>query len=123
MHACLITMAVIGLPAGLCAQQRTQAVSPVPIAYISHGTALPLRERPLVTPRISDENYRIAPSFNTGRSAHGRAIDEMNAINTRRPRAFRFRPVMALTLDAADMDGPARMTGIAPSLMGAKRTR
>ena len=80
------------------------------------------RIAPAVTAGIV-RDYRVMASPHADRSAHRRALDEMNLINNRRPSAFRFRPVMALTVDAADLDGPARMTGIAPVLMGIDRPR
>lgn len=123
MRICLIAIAVTGLPAGLCAQQRADTARPVPLAYIPHRAALPPSEQPAAKAPVSYSEYRIDPSFHSGRSAHSRALDEMNAINMRRPRPFRFQPVMALTFDAAQMDGPARMSGIAPNLMGGKRVR
>lgn len=82
------------------------------------GTAMaPRSENAAPRPSASDR-YRIVRGLDGARSAHTRALDEMNAINMRRPRAFRFKPVMALTFDAADIDGTPRMSGMAPDLMG-----
>lgn len=135
MRNCLIALAIL-TPAASQAQQvaavgssvralaltghRSMVVSarPIPVVRIPPAPALRPRNLAFSPAPVSDRDYRINPSFRADRSAHSRALDEMNAINTRRPRAFRFRPVMALTFDAADMDGPARMSGIAPDLVG-----
>jgi hypothetical protein len=77
------------------------------------GRAIEAPTRP-----VNIRQYRIESGLRADRSAHTRALDEMNAINNRRPRTFRFRPVMALTFDATDLDAPARVSGIAPKLMG-----
>ncbi len=88
------------------------------MVYLARAAALPPRETAAPRAPGGHRDYRIDPTFTDDRSAHGRALDEMNAINMRRPRAFRFQPVMALTFNAGDIDGPARMSGIAPDLMG-----
>jgi hypothetical protein len=93
------------------------------VVSIGGGATLPAREiEPPAVP-TSYRDFRVDPGLHVDRSAHTRALDEMNAINNRRPRTFRFRPVMALTFDAADLDGPTRVSGIAPNLMGWKPRR
>lgn len=119
MRKSLIAMVFVSVPLAAFAQERVGR-----LGYTDHPTsvmpALPARvaAMPSAVSRIPD--YRVGSSLYADRSAHTRALDEMNAINLRRPRAFRFRPVMALTLDAADLDGPPRMAGIAPTLMGVR---
>ncbi len=93
----------------------------IAIVHIAPPAPSPLRPAPEIAAHRGE--YRIAPSFAAGRSPHMRAMDEMNALNNRRPRIFRFRPVMALTLDPARLGAPARMSGIAPNLMGVSARR
>lgn len=114
------------LAGGTCAahaQDRGATTRPFALVRIVQAGGLRPRETELRVTRTSEPDYRVEPSSHIDRSAHTRALDEMNAINNRRPRVFRFRPVMALTFDAADLDGPTRMAGIAPSLVGMKRKR
>lgn len=96
---------------------------PYAMVQVGRTATLPPREIEAPARPTSYREYRVDPGLYADRSAHTRALDEMNAINNRRPRTFRFRPVMALTFDAADLDGPARMSGIAPNLMGLKPRR
>jgi hypothetical protein len=114
----IIAMTVMTLPMASQAQQTGALLAPQRQSAALDG--LTATASPHST---HHRDYRVAPSAYADRSAHTRALSEMNAINMRRPRVFRFRPVMALTFDAADMDGPARMSGIAPNLIGMKPRR
>jgi len=122
MRKSLMAMAFVSMPLAGFAQERAGHLE---FRDRPGGVmpTLPVRAAaiPAVASRVRD--YRIDPAFRIDRSAHARALDEMNAINLRRPSAFRFRPVMALTLDAADLDAPPRVAGIAPTLMGMKAAR
>lgn len=91
---------------------------PYAVVRIDSAAAIPARKIEIPARAAGDREFRIHPGLQADRSAHSRALDEMNAINNRRPRSFRFRPVMALKFDAADLDAPAHMSGIAPALIG-----
>ncbi|ODP36153.1 hypothetical protein [Sphingomonas turrisvirgatae] len=119
MRSCVFVVTMLAIAGECHAERRPAAPSrPYAVVRLSGTAALPPSEIGGPARRASDREYRIDPSDHAERSAHGRALDEMNAINNRRPRSFRFRPVMALTFDAADLNGPARVSGIAPNLMG-----
>jgi hypothetical protein len=80
------------------------------------------RARPVTTGalyRSDPEDFRVtgAPA------AENRARLEVEAAVARRPRVFSFRPMMSLTFDTNDLDGPARIGGIAPRLLGAPKPR
>lgn len=79
------------------------------------------RSRPVTTSsyHADPEDFRVtgAPA------AQSQARLEVEAAMTRRPRVFSFRPMMSLTFDTNDLDGPARIGGIAPRLLGAPKPR
>lgn len=69
--------------------------------------------------RLAPAGFRVTGSP----FAENRMRSEVEAMITRRPRVFAFRPMMSLTFDTNDLDGPARVGGIAPRLLGAPRQR
>ena len=102
-------------------QPDTGSADPFSIESVARGGDPSLRTSRAESQPIGNRDYRVTHEGRSDRSAHTRALGEMNALHNLRPRMFRFKPVMAVTFDAADLGGPARMAGIAPSLMGLKR--
>lgn len=81
-----------------------------------------LRTQPVTTGalyRSGPEDFRVTGAPH----AESRARLEFEAAVARRPRVFSFRPMMSLTFDTNDLDGPARIGGIAPRLLGAPKPR